>query len=187
MREAVFLDRDGTLTATRVTDGKPFAPSSIDELTLLPGVAEGCHRLKAAGFLLIVVTNQPDVGRGTLSRTSVEEMHARLQALLPIDRVEVCYDAGPGEESGFRKPAPGMLLHAARDLGLDIARSFMVGDRWRDVECGARAGCTTVFIDCGYREELRRKPDYTVRSFVESVDLILSLKDPSPTGDAGCR
>jgi len=177
LRPAVFLDRDGTLNAAVVRDGKPYPPATVAELTLLPGVVEGCVRLHAAGFALVVVTNQPDVGRGTQSRTVVEAIHARLCALLPIERVEVSYDPG-GEEppSLFRKPAPGMLLRAARELGLDLARSWMVGDRWRDVDCGCAAGCRTVFIDCGYHEQLRARPDFTVPGFAAAVDIILKEK-----------
>jgi len=176
-RPAVFLDRDGTLNAAVVRDGKPYPPATVAELTLLPGVVEGCAQLKAAGFALVVATNQPDVGRGTQSRAAVEAIHARLCALLPIERVEVSYDPG-GEEppSPFRKPAPGLLLRAARELGLDLTRSWMVGDRWRDVDCGRNAGCRTVFIDRGYREPLRARPDFTVPGFAAAVDIILKGK-----------
>ena len=172
---AVFLDRDGTLNASIVREGKPYPPHAVAELQLLPGVADGCARLKAAGFILVIATNQPDVGRGTQSRVVVEAIHTRLCALLPIDRIEVCYDAG-GENplSAFRKPAAGMLLRAARELGLDLASSWMVGDRWRDVDCGKNAGCRTVFIDSGYAEDLRARPDFTIRSFTGAVDVILA-------------
>ena len=174
-RPAVFLDRDGTLNAAVVRAGRPYPPTTAAEFTLLPGVAEGCTRLKAAGYVLVVATNQPDVGRGALSRSAVESIHARLCELLPIDRVEASYDhGGENPPSAFRKPAPGLLLRAARELGLDLARSWMVGDRWRDVDCGKNAGCRTVLIDCGYAEDLREPPDFTVRSFTEAVDIVLA-------------
>jgi len=175
LRPAVFLDRDGTLNAAVVRAGKPYPFVTVAEFTLLPGVAEGCARLKSAGYVLVVATNQPDVGRGTQSRAAVEAIHAKMGELLPIDRVEVSYDPG-GESplSPFRKPAAGLLLRAARELDLDLARSWMIGDRWRDVECGKNAGCRTVFIDCGYAEELRAPPDFTVRSFAQAVDIILA-------------
>jgi D-glycero-D-manno-heptose 1,7-bisphosphate phosphatase len=102
-------------------------------------------------------------------------MHAKLQSLVPeIERVEACYDPGRGEVSRRRKPEPGMLLDAARDLELDLTRSWMVGDRWRDVDCGRRAGVRTVFIDFGYAEELRAAPDFTVKSFAEAARIILA-------------
>lgn len=172
---AVFLDRDGTLNAAVIRDGRPFPPASVDELALLPGVVEGCRRLKSAGYALVVATNQPDVDRGTQDRRVVEAIHAHLCELLPIDRIEVSYDAGDSP-SPFRKPAPGMLRRAARELGLDLTRSWMIGDRWRDVDCGRNAGCRTVFIDRGYREQLRARPDYIVCSFAAAVDVVLGAK-----------
>ena len=175
MKRAVFLDRDGVINRPIVRDGRPFPPMRVEEFELLPGVAEACARLKAAGFLLVVATNQPDVGRGTLARGTVEAMHAKMCAALPIDRVEVCYDGGAahGQPSEFRKPAPGMLLHAARELGINLRESWMVGDRWRDVDCGANAECRTVFIDLGYDEQLHATPDFRVRNFTEAAEIIL--------------
>ena len=177
MKRIVFLDRDGVLNRPVVREGKPFPPATLAEFELSPDAAPSCRRLKEAGFLLVVATNQPDVGRGPQSRGVVEEMHARLLRELPLDRIEVCYDSGE-EPSEFRKPAMGMLLRAARALGADLASSWMVGDRWRDVDCGKAAGGRTVFIDRGYREELRAKPDFTVRSLAEAADLILGQGIP---------
>ena len=174
MNRAVFLDRDGVINRPVVRDGKPFPPVTVDEFELLPGVPEACARLRAAGYLLILATNQPDVGRGTLAREAVEAMHAKLNALVPMDRMEVCYDPGQGVPSDFRKPAPGMLLRAAEELGIDLQASWMVGDRWRDIDCGFRAGCRTVFIDWGYDEQLRTQPDFRVASLVEAADVILA-------------
>lgn len=173
MKRAVFLDRDGVINMPIVRDAKPYPPVSVEEFEMLPGVTDACAELKAAGFLLIVATNQPDVGRGTLAREIVEAIHATMCAALPIDRVEVCYDPGQGVPSEFRKPAPGMLLRAARDLDIDLSRSWMVGDRWRDIDCGAAAGCRTVFVDHGYDEALKARPDFTVRSLAEAAEIIL--------------
>ncbi len=173
-RPAVFLDRDGTLNAALLRDGRPHPPAGPEEFQLLPGVVEGCRQLKAAGFVLVVATNQPDVGRGTMQQATVEAIHARLSALLPVDRIEVSYASGNEvPPSPFRKPAPGMLLRAAGELGLDLARSWMIGDRWRDVECGRGAGCRTILIDRGYVEGLRAPPDFTVRTFADAVEIIL--------------
>jgi D-glycero-D-manno-heptose 1,7-bisphosphate phosphatase len=128
---AVFLDRDGVINASIVREGKPYPPWAVDQFELLPGVAEACKSLRGAGFALVVATNQPDVGRGTLAQETVEEMHRIMCEQLPIDQVEVCYEPGGQQSSEFRKPRPGMLLKAARELDLDLAQSFMVGDRWR--------------------------------------------------------
>lgn len=173
MRRAVFLDRDGVINRALVRDGKPYPPGSLAEFEILPGVPDACAQLKAAGLLLVVATNQPDVGRGTQRREDVETMNAAMCAALPIDRVEVCYDPGQGQPSEFRKPAPGMLLRAARELGIDLTVSFMVGDRWRDIDCGAAAGCRTIFIDYGYAEELRARPDFTVANLSDAAAIIL--------------
>jgi D-glycero-D-manno-heptose 1,7-bisphosphate phosphatase len=171
--KAVFLDRDGVLNRSVVRDGKPYPPAALADFELLPGVAEACALLKGAGFLLVVVTNQPDVGRGTQSQAVVEQMHARLSEALPLDRIEVCYEPGNVAPSAFHKPAPGMLLRAAAALGIDLPASFMVGDRWRDIDCGHAAGCITVFIDCGYAENLRLPPHHRVTSLLEAAELIV--------------
>ena len=176
MKRAVFLDRDGVINRSIVRDGKPYPPMRAEEFELLPGVAEACARLKAADFLLVVATNQPDVGRGTLARETVEAMHAKMSAALPLDRIEVCYDGGAthGQASEFRKPAPGMLLRAASDLGIDLRQSWMVGDRWRDIDCGAAAGCHTVFIDLAHDEPLRAQPDFRAGDLPEAAGIILA-------------
>ena len=174
MKRAVFLDRDGVINRAVVRDGKPYPPASLAEFELLPGVIEACAELKAADFLLVVATNQPDVGRGTQRREEVEAMHAKMCAALPLDRVEVCCDPGQGRPSEFRKPAPGMLLRAARELGIDLAQSWMVGDRWRDIDCGAAAGCRTVFIDYGYGEQLRALPDFRASNLRDAAAVIIA-------------
>ena len=171
---AVFLDRDGVINRALERDSKPYPPRNLSEFEILPEVPAACAKLKAAGFLLIVATNQPDVGRGTLAQSVVEEIHAHLTKQLPIDLVEVCYHPGQGLSGcDCRKPKPGMLLRAAHALGIDLAQSWMVGDRWRDVDCGHAAGCRTIFIDCGYAEELRQKPDFSAGNLAEAADIIL--------------
>ncbi len=175
LRPALFLDRDGTLNVQVIREGKPYPPQTVEEFQLFPDVPAACRELKAAGYVLVVATNQPDVGRGDQAQAVVEAMHGKLQSLVPeIDRIEVCYDPGRGEPSLRRKPEPGMILDAAHALGLDPARSWMVGDRWRDIDCGQRAGLRTVFIDFGYAEELRAPPHFTVKSFGEAARIILA-------------
>jgi D-glycero-D-manno-heptose 1,7-bisphosphate phosphatase len=177
-QRAVFLDRDGVLNRPVVRDGVPFPPANAEELVLYPDVMEGCRRLKEAGFLLIVVTNQPDVGRGTQSREGVEAIHARLREAVPhLDGFEFCFHAGAsrGEACACRKPKPGMLLRAAMAHDIDLKRSFLVGDRWRDVDCAHAAGCRAVFIDHGYREALREKPRFRAATFRDAVNTILEV------------
>lgn len=181
MGRAVFLDRDGVINRAVVRGGRPYPPASLEELELLPGVPEALGRLRAAGFRLIVVTNQPDVARGATTRSAVEAIHRGLREggpgrpPLPIDRFMVCYH-DDADGCGCRKPAPGMLLEAARDEGLELAASYMVGDRWRDVEAGRRAGCTTLFLDYGYDEVERTPPDGRFRSLAEAADWILGKR-----------
>ena len=171
---AVFLDRDGVINEAKIVDGKPYPPVSIEEFIILPGVAEACRNLKNAGFLLVVATNQPDVGRGTLKQEVVEAIHAHMTRELSIDRVEVCYHPGKGaSECDCRKPRPGMIQRAARELHIDTARSWMVGDRWRDIDCGHRAGCRTILIDYGYAEPLNEQPDFRAKNLLEASAIIL--------------
>jgi D-sedoheptulose 7-phosphate isomerase len=179
LRPAVFLDRDGVINRTVVRDGKPFPPSGMKELELLPDVASSLHDLKAHGFALFVITNQPDVSRGTQTRDAVEAIHRELASSLPIDDIFVCYH-DDADHCACRKPNPGMLLEAQRKHNIDLSRSFVIGDRWRDIDAGHAAGCKTVLIDYGYRERKpARPPEATVRSLREAADWILcsSLKE----------
>ena len=172
LSKAVFLDRDGVLNRALVLDGLPHPPRTLAELEILPGVEIACRRLKEAGFRLIVVTNQPDVARGKQSWESVEEMNAFLAGVLNIDEVVVCYHDDP-DKCDCRKPAPGMLLRAAQRWAIDLAGSFMVGDRWRDIEAGRRAGCRTVLIRSGHGEALTEPPDHAADSLADACDWIL--------------
>jgi D-glycero-D-manno-heptose 1,7-bisphosphate phosphatase len=169
---AVFLDRDGVINRTVVRDGRPYPPASVDALELLPGVAEALARLHDAGYRLVVVTNQPDIARGTQDRAVVDAMHAKLAATLPIDDFRVCDHDDP-DGCNCRKPKPGLLRQAAQAADIDLGASFMVGDRWRDIEAGRAAGCRTIFIDYDYNELRRHAPDVIVRSLAEAADWIL--------------
>ena len=170
---AVFLDRDGVLNRADVRDGKPYPPQRLGDFVILPGVVDACAMLKRRDFLLVVATNQPDVGRGTQTRENVEAMHDVLVQQLPIDRIEICFHAGD-TPCACRKPAPGMLLRVADEWQIDLQTSFMIGDRWRDIDCGHEAGCTTVFIDHGYREPLRSQPAYRTTSLLDAARWICS-------------
>jgi len=155
VNRAVFLDRDGVINAAVVRDGKPYPPARVEDVEILPGVRDALVALGAAGFARIVVTNQPDVARGTQTRAVLDTIHAYLRAQLPLDAIYVCCH-DDADHCACRKPAPGMLLDGARDHAIDLAASFMVGDRWRDIAAGTAAGCRTVFVDHGYAE---RRPD----------------------------
>lgn len=172
---AVFLDRDGVLNAAlRDAEGRPRPPRSEAEFALLPDAAPACARLRAAGFLLVGVTNQPDIARGTTPRAWVEVLNARVRLSCGLDDLLMC-DHDDAADCPCRKPRPGLLLRAARERGVDLARSWMVGDRWRDVECGRAAGCRTVLIDLGWEERGPAvPPDAVARSLGGAADLILA-------------
>jgi len=171
-RRSVFLDRDGVLNRAVVKGGKPYPPFSVLEVKILPGVHEALQRLKDAGFMLIVVSNQPDVSRGATPKATVEEINAYLAARLPIDRFIMCYhDSDDGCDC--RKPCPGMLFAGAQEFDVDLAASYMVGDRWRDIEAGISAGCKTIFIDYGYAEKQPELYDYKVSSLLDAAIFIL--------------
>jgi D-glycero-D-manno-heptose 1,7-bisphosphate phosphatase len=172
MQRAVFLDRDGVINRAVVRDGKPYPPATLAEFEILPGVVDALRELDEAEFLLIVVTNQPDVARGLQRREIVEAMHRRLREALPLDDIKVCYEV-ESPTSLCYKPKPGMLLEAAQERNIDLSRSYMVGDRWRDVGCGRAAGCFTIHIDRGYAETLRDVPDVTCGDLLQASAVIL--------------
>jgi D-glycero-D-manno-heptose 1,7-bisphosphate phosphatase len=172
-KRAVFLDRDGVLNRVMLREGRPYPPPTLDVFEILPGVPEAVRQLHDAGFLLIGATNQPDVARGTQHRDVVEAMNARLMTETQITAILVCYE--DGDDCPRRKPNPGLLLEAAATYGINLAASFMVGDRWRDIEAGRRAGCQTVFLDRGYAERQPDPPaDYTTADLTDAADWILS-------------
>ncbi|MGD0834045.1 MAG: HAD family hydrolase [Candidatus Dormibacteria bacterium] len=177
---AVFLDRDGVLNAAVVIDGRPHPPRDAGEMRLLPGVEGACARLREAGFILVCITNQPDIARGATTAAIVAEINGRLQRELALDAVAVCpHDDADG--CACRKPRPGLILEAAAHLGVDLTRSVVVGDRWRDVEAGRRAGCRTVLLDRAYDEPMAIA-DAVAGSLDEAVPLIIALSREGAAG-----
>jgi transaldolase len=179
-KRAVFLDRDGVLVVPEMRNGRSYAPRRIEAFRIYPHAAESLARLKAAGYLLIVVTNQPDIGNGLVSVDVVNEMHRLMAQALPIDRIEICPHS-QSEGCNCRKPKPGMLINAARHCEIDLAGSVMVGDRFSDLEAGRAAGCRTIFMDLDDGSEVKPvAADYAVRSLAEAVDVILNVMPNSP-------
>lgn len=175
-RPAVFLDRDGVLNRAIVRNGRPYPPANLSELEILPGVPEALIRLREAGLPTLVVTNQPDVATGKTTRRMVEQIHERLRKALALDAIYACYCVeGPG--CNCYKPRPDMLIDAATEWGVDPKKSFMIGDRWRDVGAGKAAGCRTIFIDYNYDERRPDAPDYLVQNLSEAVDIVLAALD----------
>jgi D-glycero-D-manno-heptose 1,7-bisphosphate phosphatase len=174
-RAAVFLDRDGVLNEVELHNGTPHPPARVAQLRLLPGVVEACHRLRDLGFVLVVVTNQPDISRGKQTRDEVDRMHDVLRGRLPLDEIVVCAH-DDADDCPCRKPRPGMILDAAARLDLDLAESVCVGDRWRDVESAKRAGVMAIFVDRGYGERRPTNADAIVASLPDAVGFIESQR-----------
>ena len=181
LRRAIFLDRDGVLNATiRDAGGRPLPPRGEAELVILPGVPEACAALRRAGFLLIGCTNQPDIARGTTPRAFVDWVNARVTADAGLDEMRVC-PHDDADACHCRKPLPGMLTDAAAAHGIDLAASWMVGDRFRDVEAGQAAGCHTLFIDYGYPERPPARPPTAIAaSLAAGLPYILQTEECPP-------
>lgn len=172
LRRAVFLDRDGVINCSVVRNGKPFPPENLAAMELIPGVPKAMQLLMQQGFLLIVVTNQPDVAKGITTRDTVEEINDYLKNSLPIDEILTCFHDDQ-DNCDCRKPAPGALLTAAQKHHIDLEKSYMIGDRWKDIEAGERAGCRTIFIDYGYKEKQPITMNYKVETLLEAAYVIL--------------
>jgi len=177
-RAAVFVDRDGVLNHAVVRNGKPYPPDSVETLRLCDGVEDAIRELRAAGLLVIVVTNQPDVGAGKQTRETVEAIHAYLRTKLAVDDIRVCYHTDD-DRCDCRKPKPGMLVSAARDWAVDLTTSFMIGDRWRDIDAGRAAGCRTILVGSGYDERPAQGFDACVASLREASRWVLAEADAS--------
>ena len=176
MQKAIFLDRDGVINSSIIVDGKPYPPSNLEELEILPGVEEALSMFRENGYLCVVITNQPDVARGKVSLESVEELNNHLRENLALDDIYSCYHDDK-DQCECRKPKPGALLSASHMYNVNLNDSYMIGDRWRDIEAGQNAGCKTIFIDYNYAEKRPIGQTYTTGSLLEAVKLILGGKN----------
>lgn len=172
MNRAVFLDRDGVLNRGVLQEGRPFAPIDVSEFELIPGVADGLARLSAAGYLLIVVTNQPDVARGRATRSGIDSIHDWMRRHLPLTAIRVCFH-DDADLCACRKPKPGLLVAAAVDYEIQLERSFMIGDRWRDIGAGKAAGCTSILVN-RFPEPLTVAPDLELADLPAAAAWILA-------------
>jgi D-glycero-D-manno-heptose 1,7-bisphosphate phosphatase len=174
MKRAVFLDRDGVLNEPIVRDGKPYPPTRPQDIVICEGAPAALEDLRRLGFVLVCVTNQPDISRGTLSGETVDAINAQLMAALPLDAILVCRH-DDADRCSCRKPKPGLIHQAAAELGLDVAGSYLIGDRWRDIEAGAAAHCRTVLVDRGYQERSSSvPPDATVSTIAAAAAWIIA-------------
>jgi D-glycero-D-manno-heptose 1,7-bisphosphate phosphatase len=171
-KKAIFLDRDGVINKLIMREGVGRAPYVLEDLVLIPGAAEACQKLKHADFLNIVVTNQPDVARGWVLRENVDLINNQIRELLEIDDIKICFHNN-ADNCSCRKPAPGMLLEAALEWKIDLAQSFMIGDRYSDIAAGVSAGCRTILVGPGDTQGIYPTPNHKVDSLLEAVQIIL--------------
>lgn len=170
---AIFLDRDGIINRAIVRDGKPYPPMNLDEMELLPWTSDSLRGLHNLGYMLIGITNQPDVARGRQTRQAVEAMHAWLLRQLPLQAIFVCYH-DEADHCNCRKPRPGLILEAADKYHLDLSQSWMVGDRWKDIAAGQAAGLRTIFVDYRYSESYACPPaEFVVEDTTQVSHIIL--------------
>ena len=173
---AVFLDRDGVINRAIVREGRPFPPARIEELEILPGAFTSLPTLAASGFVLIGVTNQPDVARGVQASKTVESFNGLLLSRLPIREIFVCYHDNI-DNCDCRKPRPGLILQAVKKYELDLSKSWMIGDRWKDIAAGQALGLKTIFVDYHYVEPYEALPaDFVVEDTSVLADIILKGK-----------
>ena len=176
MNKAVFLDRDGVLTIPLFRHGRSYAATDLKGFKIYPESKEALHLLKKAGFLLVIVTNQPDINRGIITKSTMELMNSSLAERLPIDTIKICPHIRE-ENCLCRKPKPGLLMEACAEFGIDTLQSYMIGDRSSDMEAGRSLSCKTIFIDLGYTAE--KKPsqmDFQCKGILEATKWILSQK-----------
>ena len=162
-KKAIFFDRDGTLIKTKISnDNKPIAIKELNECIIFPSVKKILNKLKK-NFLIFVITNQPDVANKKNLKLNVIKVNNYLKKVLPIKKFFVCYCNN--NKCNFRKPNIGMILKAKKKYNLDLANSYVIGDRWKDIDSGNKAGCITIFLEKKYNERLKTKPNYTINYF----------------------
>jgi len=169
---AAFLDRDGVVNKAYILKGKPYPPKYLSELQILDGVKESLEMLDQFGYVPVVITNQPDIARGKQTWFTLGEIHEEIRALTGITHFYVC----PHDDSDLcycRKPSPGLITRAAQELSLDLQSSFLVGDRWRDIEAGHNMAIKSYFVDNGYQERRPTTPYISVKSLFEAVSFEL--------------
>lgn len=172
-KPAIFLDRDGVLNIPKIKRRKSFAPTKVSEFKLYPFVSDLCNKLKK-NYLLIVVTNQPDLKKGKLKINQLNLMHIKLKKKINYDQLYYC--SSLSINSKFKKPNAGMLLKSIKEFNIDTRMSYLIGDRWSDIEAGKKVKCKTIFIDRNYEEKKPNNPDFTVKSFKKAVEVIFNDK-----------
>ena len=171
MKKAIFLDRDGIINHVKLVEGKPYPPSDLSEFIIMSNIKEFLELSHKNNYLNIIITNQPDVSRGKITASAVEEINSFIKANLKIDDIYTCFH----DDKDFcecRKPKPGNIIKAALNYQIDLSNSYMIGDRWRDIESGKNAGCKTIYVDYNYRETKPTAYDFKVNSVKELKGIV---------------
>ena len=172
MNKAIFIDRDGVINHLVSRDGGMYSPRLVTDFQIFPSVPDAIKQIREAGYLVVVVTNQPDISRGLLKPNVLDEMHQLLRAVCQVDAIYVC----PHDNSDnclCRKPLPGMLLQATTDLSIDLNNSWMIGDRATDMQAGNAVGLSNIFIASGQEQRSELIPEKgIVASFITFLEAI---------------
>ena len=171
-RKCVFLDRDGVINVPIFKDGRSFAPILFDDFEIYPSAYDACQMLKKAGYLIVVITNQPDVGNGKASKSEIERMNQYLKSEELVDDIFICYHS-QDEQCVCRKPKAGMIFQALEKYSIDLGASFLVGDRKSDIEVAVSVNCKSIFIDHDYDEVKPVAQNITLKSLKEAAEYIL--------------
>ena len=174
LRRAIILDRDGVINKVVIRNGRPFSPRRLKEFKLFPNIQKYLESFRKMGFLNIVFTNQPDISRGLLKRKELRKMHKIILETLPIDEIKFC-PHDDNDNCSCRKPKPGLILEAAKNWSIDLKKSYVVGDGWKDMAAGKKAGCKTFLIRKEYNKNLQNGFDFRVNNLKEVIKIIRKL------------
>lgn len=172
LRRAFFLDRDGVINALVAREGRLTSPRTDEEFRILPNVPEAIRQIRSAGFLVIVVTNQPEIKRGLVKKEPVDRFHRQIRSELAIDDIRVCYH-DTDDRCLCRKPEPGLLIDSAQRWNIGLSQSFLVGDRRKDIEAGQRAGCTTMLVRASYNHDAAWHADFLVENLNHALEIAI--------------
>ena len=173
--KAFFFDRDGILNKSIIKNHKPYSPRFPKELILNRELLSFIKKLKNKGFLIFVVSNQPDIKKGKLSKYSLKIINSIIKKYFLIDEIYICSHE-KNDNCKCRKPKPGMLIEASKKWNVDLKKSFLIGDRWKDITAGTIMNCTTIFIDYNYRESKPRNSNYNfinISKMINSINRII--------------
>ena len=171
LNKAIFLDRDGVINKSIIANGKPYAPLLFEDFVFYEDTKKAIVVIQSLDYKTIIVTNQPEINKGNLNHEELKRMNDRIYNELKIDDIFVCEHTSE-EDCDCRKPKPGMILNASKKHNIDLSQSFLIGDRYKDIESAHAAGCNSIFIDRKYSEKFPNKQIKSVSSFYEAAIFI---------------